>query len=273
MHTVLRWLVAAACLILLGGVATAGNPLARPANREACEHLDRGNNLYHTRDFEEAIVEYKAGALIQPAPVFDFNLAQAYRQLGKYKEAIWHYERFLNHGHPEGDLLDTVNELLKEMRAELTNRAQTMPPSDAAPPGSDGATASPTVRASPQAESRRLSVSSEATTASAPGIDWVGWSLTGTGVAAMGAAGAVLLSASHLSDQANTEPDMRRRNQLHEQSRTRSTVGAVIGIGGIGLTAAGVLKLVFHAHETGHSTAASLDIGITGNSAFVVGTF
>jgi hypothetical protein len=248
----------------------AGNPLARPANREACQHLDRGNNLYHTRDFEEAIVEYKAGALIQPAPVFDFNLAQAYRQLGKYKEAIWHYERFMSHGHPEGDLLDTVNELLKEMRAELANRAQTMPPHDAAPPSNDGTTASPTVRASPATEPRQLGVSSEAT---APGIDWVGWSLTGTGVAAMGAAGAAFLSASHLRDQANMEPDTVRRNQLHDQARTRSTVGAVIGIGGIGLTAAGVLKLVLHSRETAHSTAASLDIGITSNGAFVVGTF
>lgn len=82
MHAVLRWLVVTGCLLLLGGVATAGNPLARPAKREAREHLDRGNRLYHTRSFDEAIVEYKAGALIEPATVFDYNLAQAYRQLG-----------------------------------------------------------------------------------------------------------------------------------------------------------------------------------------------
>src|SRR5690349_7516641 len=112
MHTVLRWVVMAGCLLLLGSVAIAGKPLARPASREACDHLDRGNNLYHTRDFDQAVAEYKAGSLIEPAPVFDFNLAQAYRQLGKYKEAIWHYERFLKHGRPEGELLDEVNDFL-----------------------------------------------------------------------------------------------------------------------------------------------------------------
>ncbi|HEX8113875.1 MAG TPA: hypothetical protein VF516_39355 [Kofleriaceae bacterium] len=123
MHTVLRWIVMAGCLWLLGGVATAGNPLARPARRDARAHLDRGNRLYNTRSFEEAIVEYKAGALIEPATVFDYNLAQSYRQLGKYKEAIWHYERFLNDGQPAGELLDAVNAFLEEMRVQLAGRA------------------------------------------------------------------------------------------------------------------------------------------------------
>jgi tetratricopeptide (TPR) repeat protein len=272
MRTVLRWIVISGCLWLLGGVTTAGNPLARPAKREAREHLDRGNRLYNTRSFEEAIAEYKAGALIEPATVFDYNLAQSYRQLGKYNEAIWHYERFLNYGQPDGELLDAVNLFLKEMRAQLANRAQTMPPNDPAPPGSDGATV-PLARASPPGEPRHLGVSPEATTASAPGIDWFGWSMTGTGVATMAAAGAVLLSASHLSDQANMEPDTQRRNQLHEQSRTRSTIGTVIGIGGVGLTAAGIIKLALHAGETKHLVAATLEVGITSNGIFVVGNF
>lgn len=270
MRTVLRWLVVAGCLWLLDGIATAGNPLARPAKREACEHLDLGNRLYNTRAFEGAIVEYKAGALIEPATVFDYNLAQSYRQLEEYTEAIWHYERFLNYGQPEGELLDAVQGFLRDMRAQLANRAQTMPPNEPAPPG---ATASPKVRASPPSEPRLHGVSSEATTASPPGTDWVGWGLTGTGVATMGTAGAVLLSASHLSDQANMESDTRRWNQLHDQASIRSTVGVVIGIGGIGLTAAGVIKLVLRAREMTHSTSTTLDLGITSNGAFIVGCF
>ncbi|HEX8113876.1 MAG TPA: hypothetical protein VF516_39360 [Kofleriaceae bacterium] len=83
----------------------------------------------------------------------------------------------------------------------------------------------------------------------------------------------MLLSAGHLSDRANTEPDTLRRNQLHEQARNRSTVGAILGIGGIGLTAVGVVKLVLHARETTRPTAARLDVGITSNGAFVVGNF
>lgn len=74
-------------LVLIVGAARAA-PLARPASPEAQEHLDRGNRLYGTRPFEEAIAEYKAGALIEPAPVFDYNLGQCFRQLGRYQEAI-----------------------------------------------------------------------------------------------------------------------------------------------------------------------------------------
>jgi tetratricopeptide (TPR) repeat protein len=271
MHIVQRCLVVAGCLLLLCGLAFAGNPLARPTSREAREHLDRGNRLYHMRSFEEAIVEYKAGALVEPATVFDYNLAQSYRQLGKYTEAIWHYERFLNYGRPEGELLDAVNAFLKEMRAQLANRAQTMPPNDPAPPGNDGSTASSTVRVSPHSEPGRLEVSTTST--SPPGTDWLGWGLAGAGVAAMGTAGAVLLSASHLNDQANMEPDVRRWNQLHDQAGTRRTIGVVIGIGGMGLTVAGAVRLMLHTREMSRPSAARLDVGITSNGMFVAGKF
>src|ERR1041384_1339104 len=110
MRSVLRWLVVVVLFVnfLAGNVASAGKPLARPTKHEAREHLDRGNKLYNLRSFDEAIVEFKAGAIIEPVPVFDYNLGQAYRQLGKYQDALWHYDRFLNYGHPTGQLLDAV---------------------------------------------------------------------------------------------------------------------------------------------------------------------
>jgi len=110
MRTILRWFVVVACFAGLfgGNLAFAGNPLARPTKREARGHLDRGNKLYNLRSFDEAIAEFKAGAIIEAVPVFDYNLGQAYRQLGKYEDALWHYDRFLNYGHPTGQLLDAV---------------------------------------------------------------------------------------------------------------------------------------------------------------------
>lgn len=50
------------------------------------------------REFDGAVKEYKAGALIESAAIFDYNLGQCYRQLGKYADAIWHYERCLRSG-------------------------------------------------------------------------------------------------------------------------------------------------------------------------------
>ena len=272
MRTAWRWFVVAGCMLFLGGIAAAGNPLARPAKREAREHLDRGNRLYNTRSFDEAIVEFKAGALIEPASVFDYNLAQAYRQLGKYKEAIWHYERFLNYGHPAGELLDAVHSFLDEMRAQLANRALTMLPAEPVPPRADRAAQAAATPPPPSTEPRRSRASSEDSSRSAAGTDCFTWSMVGSGMAAMAGAGALFLSSSHLSDEANMEPDTRRRNQLHDQARTRSTIGVVVGVGGVGLATAGVIKLLLHAREA-PPRAAVLDIAVTTNGAFVVGHF
>ena len=69
--------------------ATAhGDPLAKPASAIACEHLTAGNRLYRLREFEKAVEAYKAGAISEDAPVFHYNLAQCYRELGRYEEAL-----------------------------------------------------------------------------------------------------------------------------------------------------------------------------------------
>jgi tetratricopeptide (TPR) repeat protein len=272
MRSILQWLVAVACLIDVFGAnaAFAGKPLARPANHEACEHLDRGNRLYNLRSFDEAIKEFKAGALIEPAPVFDYNLGQAYRQLGKYKDALWHYDRFLKYGQPAGELLDAVNRFMAEMRAQLANGVPAMSPTDAAegPP-------SPSV-SRPATESHQEIVRHDDP---APPIehdtarDWFGWSITGAGVVGVGAAGFLFLRASSLNDQANSEPDARRRNDLHDQARTRNLLGAVIGIGGGGLIVTGVIKLALHSRDHAVTSTAALDIGISGHGVVVSGRF
>src|SRR5262245_45775259 len=100
MQSFMRWFVVMVSFVVasLSIPALADIPMARPDNPKACEHLDRGNNFYDVGAFKEAIDEYKAGAIIESAPVFDFNLGQAHRQLGLYREALWHFDRFLHKG-------------------------------------------------------------------------------------------------------------------------------------------------------------------------------
>jgi hypothetical protein len=162
---------------------------------------------------------------------------------------------------------------LKEMRAQLANRALTMPPTEPAPTATS-TIAPAAAAATPSNEPSQLEVSSERNQRQAPtGTDWLGWGMAGTGLAAMAGAGALFVSSLHLDGQANVEPDTRLRNQLHDQAGTRSTLGIVVGIGGFGLTTAGIIKLVLHTRETPRLGTVTLDVGITGNGAFVVGSF
>lgn len=276
MRTRLRWFVLFVCLVAAVSPrdAFAGDPLARPASREAREHLDRGNKLYNIRSFDEAITEFKAGALIESAPVFDYNLGQAYRQLSKYQDALWHYDRFLKYGGPTGELRDAVMSFMAEMRVHLANRALTMPPTGSAPPdrGPDPATpATSTPPTEPRAATTRV-VEPASQPEQRDTRDWIGWSLTSSGVVALGVSGALLYRASSLHSQATMELDARARNKLYEQVSTRNTAGIVVGVGGLVLTAAGVVKLALHGRRPA-SGLALLDVGVTSHGAFVLGQF
>ena len=128
-----------AALAVLESGAWAGDPsLAGPKTPVAHEHFARGNRLYRIRQFEGAIAEYQAGAVLELAPVFDYNLGQCYRQLGKYADAIWHYERFLKNARPGSELSALVSGFLQQMRGELERRAMTQPPTDVAPGAASG---------------------------------------------------------------------------------------------------------------------------------------
>jgi tetratricopeptide (TPR) repeat protein len=273
MRMIMTWVAIATCLLVEPGRARAdsSNPLAKPADRVAREHLVRGNRLYNTRAFEEAITEYKTGALADPTPVFDYNLGQAYRQLGKYRDALWHYERFLKYGNPTGELLDAVNRFMSEMRAQLANRAPTMHPTG--PAATEGAAFRP---AGPSSSPARLVDRNEpvgrierANYAGAP--NWLGWTTLGTGVVALGTSGVLLLSASSLKDRANAEPDVRERNALHDRAGTRNLIGATAGIGGVALTATAVVMLVVRSRSQANATSWSM--GISGSGLTVLGSF
>lgn len=122
---------------LTGAIATSttahADPLAKPNNVVAHEHLKTGNRYYRVREFEKAIEEYKAGALREDASVFYYNLGQCYRQLGRYEDAIWHYERFLERGRPTGDVATSVKDFVVQMKNELEKKAMKQPPVEPAP--------------------------------------------------------------------------------------------------------------------------------------------
>ena len=271
-------------LAALGGLlarpslcAAQKGPLAKPTLPEAREHLALGNKLYNVRSFDDAVIEYKAGTLIEPAPVFDYNLGQCYRLTGKYQDAIWHYERFLARGKPQGELLDAVNDFIAQMKSELGKKAMTQQPTEPAPTGSSGAaqgvpsgtTASVSTQTSPSSPTRsgRQRVGS-----SFPWYDDItGWVLTGAGVIGLASGAGLLINSASLSDKANSAFDQKQYAHLHDQARSRTWIGVAIGTAGTALLVTGIIKLV--AHPESSLRTASLSITATDNSLSVHGEF
>lgn len=247
--------------------ALADDEIAKPSTATARDKLTAGTRLYRVREFEKAIEEYKAGALTEDAPVFYYNLGQCYRQLGKYEDAIWHYQRFLDRA-PTAPrkYRDAAEGFIKEMKAELEKRAMTSQPTEPAPDGKSTPPPSP-----PAAHEDKPSVVASAATE--PWYaDAFGWGLTGTGVVATSVSGYLLLNASDLEDDANHEPSQETQRALRDKASQRRLAGTIVGVVGVGALVTGIIKLAI-APKRESTTTAALDVGVSSNGVFVMGRF
>lgn len=256
---------------LLASSAWANDPaLAEPKEPTARQHFTHGNRLYRVRKFDEAIAEYQAGAVIELAPVFDYNLGQCYRQLGKYKDAIWHYERFIKNGRPGAELHTLVTGFLRQMQAELERKAMTQPPtevaSDTSPTRGTALRSQPSALGGPLAS---FSVRHEARWYS----DGTGWALAAGGCLGGGIAVYLLASAAGFSDEAGRTSNEGRRVELRDASHTRTLAGVTLGLGSVGLLAAGVIKLASSPAERPRSRSLSWSVGAFADGAYVFGRF
>jgi tetratricopeptide (TPR) repeat protein len=119
-------------IVWLAAFATTAHAdaFAAPTNAVAHEHFVTGNRYYRRREYEKAVEEYKAGAIRDDAPVFDYNLGQCYRRLGRYEDALWHYERFIDRGKPTGQPGAVVNDLVVQMKEAIEKQATKQPPAE-----------------------------------------------------------------------------------------------------------------------------------------------
>lgn len=253
---------------LATSTAHAG-PLSKPALPEARNHLALGNRLYGVRSFVEAISEYKAGSLIEPAPVFDYNLGQSYRQLGKYEEAIWHYERFLARGNPQGEVLDAVKGFIAQMKSELDKKAMAQKPEPAPSASPVSSQESP-----PPVSPRQTTPYNErpaARTKEPWYHDGFGWAFAGAGALGVAVGTGFLINAASLNDEANKSANQADYSRLHDKASTRNLAGAITGAGGAGLLIIGIIKLAIHSKEPSQITAWNL--APAGNGVMVFGRF
>jgi tetratricopeptide (TPR) repeat protein len=265
-----------------------GASRAEPSVPAARQHFVQGNRLYRVRKLDEAIAQYQAAAVIEPAPIFDFNLGQCYRKLGRYADALWHYERFLRNSQMNDELRVLATGFVRQLRDELERArtlnagaaaarperpAMTRPPVDVAavPRAPDEARA-----ASPPAAGSRSSDAARGHANRPWHADAFGWTLLGAGVLGAGSAGVLLASASGRWDDAMVTQDESRRAELRNSASTRARAAAALGAGGAALIAAGVIKLAIHAGEQPRPRAEAWrleGLGLSRHGVVVLGAF
>lgn len=82
------------------------------ATEEARRHVKEAKVAYTLGEFDKAIAAWKEAYRLKPLPVILFNLAQAYRMSGDYKESVFQYENYLR------GLPNAPNRLEVEQRIE-----------------------------------------------------------------------------------------------------------------------------------------------------------
>lgn len=165
-------------------------------------------------------------------------------------------------------------QLGSEHQAQVENEKATrnQPPSDPAPM-SAGITSDLPSTTSPRPSTSESNTALVHRDRGAPWYaDPVAWALAGSGVAALAVGSGLLLSASGLRDDANHASSQRERDDLQDRAGTRSLLGTTIGIGGAGLLAAGIVKLVVYDHEV-RADATAWHLGISFGGMNVSGRF
>jgi hypothetical protein len=126
-------------------VALAQKPPPAPAGgadadkaaktQAAREHYDKGITHYNLGEFDKAIEEFKQAYAISGAPGLLFNVAQAYRLVGDYKQALYFYRTYLrlqpnagNKADVEARIVEMEKALAEQKSIEEAKPKGTLPP-------------------------------------------------------------------------------------------------------------------------------------------------
>jgi tetratricopeptide (TPR) repeat protein len=215
--------------------AAAAAALAKPTDPEALRYLEKGDAFFRLREFEDAIDAYRQGARIQASPRFLYNLAQSFRQLDDYENALWYFKQWINTAKPPDSMRLPIEAIMGKMRDDLAKAATTQPPTELA--GEGGAGTDKTGNGGPEAG---------ITTSGPPWYaDKLGWGLTAGGVLGAATGLLFLMNASSLDDDANASTDGELvREALRDKASTRRGIGTVLlGLGGA-VAVTGVVRLI-----------------------------
>jgi tetratricopeptide (TPR) repeat protein len=116
-------------------LSISGHALAEDNTRaKAKAHYDEGEKAFRLGEFQRAVTEFKASYEISAVPLLLYNVAQAYRQLGDSRQALFFYKQFLATG-PNGDSKRVAEQRVAELTKAIedASKAREAPPTDTAP--------------------------------------------------------------------------------------------------------------------------------------------
>jgi tetratricopeptide (TPR) repeat protein len=111
----------AAALLLLHLAGSAELRAETTNQQKAREYYKAGKDAYAADRYQEAVAHFSSGYKLDPQPAFLLNIAQSYRGMGLFKEAIQFYQAFLQ-ASPSTPLRSQVEEMIREMHAKLEAR-------------------------------------------------------------------------------------------------------------------------------------------------------
>ncbi len=231
----------AAAIALASSPASAAPPRKVLHNDAAREHFAAAKEAFERDDYAAAIPELKAAYAIEPNPMLLYSWAQAERLNGNCKRAIELYGRFIDtEPAEESKQLAEVNIL--ECEAELGDGPPPPPPPANADDMTDPADPPDAVAEDPVPEDE-----GEETAPPPPKSwkrDWVGWTLTGLGLATVGTGGVVFALGRR---QAVEAPDAAMESAYlaeKDASRRKQRAGGIVAAVGGGVLVIGIIRLV-----------------------------
>jgi hypothetical protein len=116
-----RLLAIAALLCLAAAPARAAE--RAPGVEDARSHFQLAETAYREGRYAEALRQFRAGYDLSPRPQFLLNIAQTYRKLGRFDEAIANCQRFLTLA-PDSPLAASTRELMARLEVERAAAAE-----------------------------------------------------------------------------------------------------------------------------------------------------
>lgn len=131
----------AAAMLLLTHAAPAQAQPKRADQSEIAAIYRKGKTAYDLGNFQEAIEHFKEAYSRSPHEAYLYNIAQAYRQDGDCRNALFFYKRYVTVGGAEARHHDVVQRRIKELTesCKLIDDMKNEPPLDSMDPDRDEA--------------------------------------------------------------------------------------------------------------------------------------